>query len=83
MGEIDPERILANAQRSLPDSVRLFAFGVGYDVDTMLLDKLSNGQHGASGYVRPDERIDEAVSEFFAKVEAPVLTDVQSGFRRC
>ncbi len=80
VGEIDPERILANAQRALPDSVRLFPFGLGYDVDTYLLDKLSSGQRGVSGYVRSDERIDEAVSEFFARVEAPVLTDVSLDF---
>jgi Ca-activated chloride channel family protein len=79
-GEIDPERILDNARQSIPDSVRLFPFGIGYDVDAVLLDKLSSEQRGVSGYVRPGERIDEAVSELYSKVDAPVLTDVTLAF---
>jgi Ca-activated chloride channel family protein len=75
-GEMDPDRIVDNVTRAAPDSVRLFPFGVGYDVDTVLLDQLSSRQRGVSGYVQPDEKIDEAVSEFYAKVSAPVLVDV-------
>jgi Ca-activated chloride channel family protein len=79
-GETDPERIVDNARRSIPDSVRLFNFGIGYDVDAVLLDTLSSEQRGTSGYVRPEERVDEAVSEFYSKVDAPVLTDVRLAF---
>ena len=52
--------------------VRLFTFGVGYDVDTVLLDQLSSGQRGASAYVKPEQSIEEEVSGFYAKVSAPV-----------
>jgi Ca-activated chloride channel family protein len=75
-GETDPDRIVDNVTDASPDAVRLFAFGVGYDVDTVLLDQLSSTQRGVSGYVKPEEKIDEAVSEFYAKVSAPVLVDV-------
>jgi Ca-activated chloride channel family protein len=30
----------------------------------------------ASGYIRPNERIDEVVSAFYAKVSTPVLADI-------
>ena len=53
-GETDPDRIIANVAAAAPKSVRLFAFGVGYDVDTVLLDALSSGQRGTSVYVRPE-----------------------------
>jgi len=75
-GETDPDRIVANVQSNAAKTVRLFAFGVGYDVDTVLLDQLSANQRGASSYVAPNEKIDENVSEFYAKVSAPVLVDV-------
>jgi Ca-activated chloride channel homolog len=75
-GETDPDRIVANVSGSAPKSVRLFAFGVGYDVDTVLLDQLSENQRGASSYVQPEQKIDEEVSGFYAKVSAPVLVDV-------
>jgi Ca-activated chloride channel family protein len=79
-GEVDPDHIIANVGANAPKSVRLFAFGVGYDVDTMLLDQLSSGQRGTSAYVRPGEKIDEAVSGFYAKVSTPVLVDVSLDF---
>ncbi len=77
MGERDPDRIAANATSNAPKSVRLFAFGVGYDVDTMLLDQLSAALRGTSAYVKPGQKIDEEVSGFYAKVSAPVLMDVK------
>jgi Ca-activated chloride channel homolog len=76
VGETDPDRIIANVSADAPKSVRLFAFGLGDDVDTMLLDELSSGQRGASAYVRPGQDIDEEVSGFYAKVSQPVLVDV-------
>jgi Ca-activated chloride channel family protein len=76
LGETNPDRIVANVAANAPKSVRLFTFGVGYDVDTVLLDQLSSGQRGVSAYVKPNQKIDEEVSGFFAKVSAPVLVDV-------
>jgi Ca-activated chloride channel family protein len=77
VGEKNPDRIVANVTSNAPKSVRLFAFGVGNDVDTVLLDQLSGSLRGASAYVRPGQKIDEEVSGFFAKISAPVLTDVK------
>jgi len=79
-GETDPDRIIANVAAAAPRSVRLFAFGVGYDVDTVLLDALSSGQRGTSAYVRPEQDIEEEVSGFYARVSAPVLVDLQATF---
>ncbi|MCI0478904.1 MAG: hypothetical protein L0Y55_21890, partial [Anaerolineales bacterium] len=53
-----------------------FTFGVGDDVNTILLDSLAEKLRGASGYVRPNEKIDEIVSAFYAKVSTPVLSDL-------
>lgn len=77
VGEKDPDRIVANVTRSAAASVRLFAFGVGDDVDAVLLDQLSAGLRGASAYVRPGQKIDEEVSGFYARISAPVLVDVR------
>ncbi len=79
-GEVDPDRIVANIAAAAPKAVRLFAFGVGYDVDTVLLDQLSSGQRGTSTYVKPEQNIEEEVSGFYAKVSAPVLIDVEATF---
>jgi Ca-activated chloride channel family protein len=55
--------------------VRFFNFGVGDDVNTHLLDQLALDQDGTSTYVSPREDIEIKVSDFFAKVKNPVMTD--------
>ncbi|MFQ6100035.1 MAG: VIT domain-containing protein [Anaerolineae bacterium] len=79
-GVVEIEQILANVEAAAPDNVRLFPFGVGDDVNTVLLDTLAEQQRGASGYVRPHERIDEEVSGFYAKISTPVLADIELDF---
>ena len=76
-GETDREAILANVEAASRPNVRIFAFGVGDDVDTFLLDTLVQANRGASSYVRPSERIDEEVQSLYSKISAPVLTDVE------
>ncbi|MGH2531160.1 MAG: VIT domain-containing protein [Thermomicrobiales bacterium] len=79
-GETDVPDILRNIKDAAPENVRLFAFGVGYDVDTVLLDTLTRDHHGASTYVQPGQPLDEVVSAFYAKVSTPVLTDLTLDF---
>jgi len=79
-GETDSQDILRNVAEAAPESLRLFAFGVGYDVDTVLLDSLAQDHHGSTSYVTPSQSIDEAVSGFYARVSAPVLTDLEIDF---
>ena len=79
-GITDTALLLENVAAALPANARLFAFGVGDDVDTTLLDTLAQNHRGATTYVRPGQAIDEAVSAFFARVGAPVLTDIAIDF---
>lgn len=81
-GERKIDRILTNVMDNLPDALplRLFAFGVGYDVNTTLLDALSADLGGRSSYVRPEERIDEEVSHFYNSISTPVLSEVTLTF---
>ncbi|MBC7223711.1 MAG: VWA domain-containing protein [Anaerolineae bacterium] len=79
-GVTDTEEILQDVAREAPESVRLFCFGVGYDVNTVLLDTLASEHRGASAYVRPGQDIEEEVSAFYAKVSTPLLADVRLTF---
>ncbi len=76
-GEVDPGRIIDNVADAAPENVRLFAFGVGDDVDAILLDTLSSEHHGRTTYVRPGEALNEAVSSFYSGITAPVLANVE------
>jgi len=55
-------------------------FGVGDDVNTVLLDTLAEENRGVSQYVRPDEDVAAAVSSFYEKVSTPVLADIELDF---
>jgi Ca-activated chloride channel family protein len=79
-GITETELIIENIRQSANSNVRLFAFGVGYDVDTYLLDTLAGENRGTTTYVTPEQAIDETVSGFYAKVSLPVLTDLELDF---
>ena len=75
-GETDIGTIVENVNDEAPGNVRLFPFGVGDDVDTVLLDTLASEHYGATTYVRPGDALDSAVAAFYSSVSTPVLTDV-------
>ena len=79
-GVTDIDQILANAKASASNRIRMFAFGVGDDVNTELLDTLSQDNRGLVSYVRPSERIDEEVSALFARIKSPVLANLELDF---
>ena len=76
VGVTNPPTIIDNARMAKTGNTRLFTFGVGYDVNTALLDKLASENGGAADYVEPKEDLELKVSNFFAKVNYPVLTDL-------
>jgi Ca-activated chloride channel family protein len=75
VGENNPERIAEVAEQGR-GRFRVFAFGVGDDVNTYLLDRLTERARGTTAYVRPGEDIERAVGTLAAKVASPVLTDL-------
>jgi Ca-activated chloride channel homolog len=75
--ETNVTRIVDNVRKASKPGVRLFTFGVGYDVNTALLDKLAAENGGTADYVEPKEDLEVKVSNFFTKVNYPVLTDLQ------
>lgn len=79
-GVTESTRILSNFAATASPDLRLFVFGVGYDVDTYLLDSLAQEHHGASTYVLPEDRLDEILSTFYARISTPVLTDLELDF---
>jgi Ca-activated chloride channel family protein len=75
-GEVGEMAIVGHSEEANHVRARLFAFGVGYDVNSRLLDKLARVNFGQSEYVRPNEDIEAAVSKLYRRIGAPVMTDV-------
>ena len=79
-GVRNPARILENVAKVNKNLSRIFVFGVGYDVNDHLLDKMAADNGGTRNYVTPNENIEDAVSSLFRKMNEPVLVDVRVNF---
>jgi Ca-activated chloride channel homolog len=75
-GETNEAKIAKSAEAANKARARIFAFGVGYDLNSRLLDKLARAGHGQTEFVRPDDDIEAAVSSLYRRIGAPVMTDV-------
>jgi len=80
IGVQDPKTILKNVSGANKARCRVFVFGVGYDVNTKLLDLLAEENRGAREYVKPKEDIEVKVSSFYTKVANPALSDLRLDF---
>jgi Ca-activated chloride channel family protein len=79
-GETNESAIVKHSEEENDVRARVFAFGVGYDVNSRLLDKLARSNFGLSQYVRPNEDIEASVAALYRKIGAPVMTDVKVTF---
>ncbi len=80
VSEQNVDKIIANLKVSKKLDVRIFPFGFGYDVNTNLLDRLGAENSGVSDYIQPKEDLEVKVSNFFARVSSPVLSDLNIDF---
>jgi Ca-activated chloride channel family protein len=67
--------ILAAVKKADPGQTRVFCFGIGTDVNTHLLDKITEQTRAVSQYVLPEEDIEIKVSNFYTKIKEPVLAN--------
>ncbi len=94
VGETSIEQIIKNARSAnarneaierkgeapLDTKARLFTFGVGFDVNTRLLDTLAEDNRGSSDYVLPQEDIEQKVGALYSKIAYPVLANPRLDF---
>ena len=76
VGEQSPEALADRAERRA-GRARVFAFGVGHDVNTHLLDRLGEAGRGSTDYVQPGENVERVISLLAAKIQHPILTDLE------
>jgi len=82
VGTTSVDQILKNVERNNEKGLRIFVCGVGYDVNTTLLDRLSQQTRSATEYIRPKEDLELVISRLFDKVSRPVLTNLQIDWGR-
>ena len=77
LGTTRAEEILASIKRTNTGNARVFCFGIGTDVNTHLLDQITEQTRAFSQYVLPEEDIEIKVSSFYSKIKEPVLVNPQ------
>ena len=73
IGNTSEDAIISNVKQVSRGNTRVFCFGIGTDVNTHLLDKVTEETRAFSQYVLPEEDIEVKVSNFFTKIKEPVL----------
>jgi len=81
VGTTETADILRNIQKANAVRARVFVFGVGNDVNTELLDRISSGHRGTSVYIGETEDLEVALSNFYEKISSPLLSDLAVTFR--
>ena len=81
VGESDAGRLVQQVQKKRSTGMKIFTFGVGYDVNTLLLDGIAASTQSVSDYIEPGENIEERVSRLFDKIRFPLLTDLTVQFQ--
>src|SRR6266850_2171175 len=80
IGITSEDEIVANAKKRGHGQTRIFSFGIGNDVNTHLLDRISEDTHAFSQYVLPEEDLEIKVSNFYSKIKDPVLANPKLEF---
>jgi len=80
VGATDINTILSNVRRDNGSAARLFTIGVGFNVNTVLLDQLATEHRGDSDYIRPNEDIKVKIEGIYNKIAYPVMTNLAMDF---
>jgi Ca-activated chloride channel family protein len=77
IGKTKQNEILDIVKNNGRGKTKIFTFGIGEDINIHLLDKMTTLTNAYREYVSPEEDIEIKVSDFFAKISHPVLTDIR------
>ena len=80
IGETGEDALVKKVTQANVQHLRIFTFGIGDDLNTHFLDKLTEATRAARTYVGDKEDIELKVSSFFEKIKSPVLVDLKLKF---
>jgi Ca-activated chloride channel family protein len=80
IGKTGEDELLSLLSQKNSAKTRIFTFGIGDDLNTHLLDKLTETTGAYRTYVTPEEDIEVKVSDLYTKVQSPVFTGLSLDF---
>ena len=80
IGETIDDKLIKKIKSLNNKDVRIFTFGIGNEINTHLLDKITESTKATRSYISPNEDIEIKISNFYDKVQSPVLTNLSLTF---
>ena len=80
IGEMNDNKLVKKILNTNKTNSRIFTFGIGDEINTHLLDKLTDATKAWRTYVSDEEDIEIKVSNFYDKIQSPVLSDLKLDF---
>ncbi|MFN8258852.1 MAG: VIT and VWA domain-containing protein [Bacteroidales bacterium] len=80
IGETNEDGLLKKISSNNAESTRIFTFGIGDDLNTHLLDKITEQTNAYRTYISEKEDIEVKISNFYTKVSSPILTEIELKF---
>lgn len=80
IGETNDDKLLKNIIKLNPGNTRIFTFGIGNEINTHLLDRMTEETKAYRTYIGEKEDIEIKVSNFYDKIQSPVLSDLKITF---
>ncbi len=80
IGETNDEMLLKKLRNSNSKNIRIFTFGIGNEINTHLLDKITEQTKAYRTYISENEDIEIKISNFYDKVQSPILTNLSLDF---
>ncbi|MCG6958847.1 VIT and VWA domain-containing protein, partial [bacterium BMS3Abin03] len=80
IGETNEDILLKKIKNSNTRNKRIFTFGIGNEINTHLLDKITELTKAYRTYIGEKEDIEIKISGFYDKVQSPVLTNLNLSF---
>ncbi|KAF0242523.1 MAG: hypothetical protein FD180_3865 [Planctomycetota bacterium] len=80
-GETDTDKLAEIIKKRNTKHARIFAFGVGNELNTRLLDMVATDNGGSAAYVMPKEDLTTRITDLYDRIANPVLTDIKVTFQ--
>jgi len=80
IGETADENLIKKIEKMNTNQTRIFTFGIGNEINTHLLDKITEQTKAYRTYISENEDIEIKISGFYDKVQSPVLTNLSLSF---
>jgi len=82
IGKTQEDALVKKIKEANISGTRIFTFGIGNDINTHLLDKITQLTRAYRTYISPEEDIEIKISNFYSNVQSPILTDIGLDFGR-